>query len=192
MIDHSKRPILFQFATNSFTLSTPSLSPIGVAVSPLAALINHSCDPNVAILFPRPGSSTLPVKFTEGRPSPEPVLQVVAITDIPAKSEVSLNNSSQEIWSWTFGRSVKSCSRHTSIQLCPYCNVKKIWKKRIDLCANATFAVQQVNAHIGTIAKSFGARKNAVVFVLFRWMVRNKRIPVAPFAKPIWKTWIAW
>ncbi|KLO09410.1 SET domain-containing protein [Schizopora paradoxa] len=77
-----------KFATNSFTLSTPSLSPIGVAVSPLAALINHSCDPNVAILFPRPGPSNLPAKLTEGRPNPEPVLQVVAITDIPAKSEL--------------------------------------------------------------------------------------------------------
>lgn len=41
-----------QFATNSFTLSSPSLSPIGVAISPLTALLNHSCVPNAVVVFP--------------------------------------------------------------------------------------------------------------------------------------------
>ncbi|KAG9080118.1 hypothetical protein FRC06_007059 [Ceratobasidium sp. 370] len=34
--------LLSKFSTNAHTLSTPSLTPIGVAISPVAALINHS------------------------------------------------------------------------------------------------------------------------------------------------------
>lgn len=66
-----------QFTSNSFTLATPSLSPIGVAISPLAALINHSCNPNVAVVFPR---------FSSARE--EPLIHVVAIQDIQANSEL--------------------------------------------------------------------------------------------------------
>ncbi|KAG8707722.1 hypothetical protein FRC08_000329 [Ceratobasidium sp. 394] len=49
--------LLSKFSTNAHTLSTPSLTPIGVALSPVAALINHSCVPNCVIVFPR-GSAT--------------------------------------------------------------------------------------------------------------------------------------
>lgn len=69
--------LISKFASNSFTLTTPALSPIGVAVCPAAALINHSCDPNVAVVFPRSASTT-----------EEPVLNVVAIQDIPTGSEL--------------------------------------------------------------------------------------------------------
>lgn len=41
-----------QFMTNSFTLSSPSLTPIGVAINPTVALFNHSCWPNAAVVFP--------------------------------------------------------------------------------------------------------------------------------------------
>lgn len=41
-----------QFASNSFTLSSPSLTPIGVAISPLVALFNHSCEPTAVVVFP--------------------------------------------------------------------------------------------------------------------------------------------
>ncbi|KAK4689455.1 hypothetical protein P7C73_g669, partial [Tremellales sp. Uapishka_1] len=40
------------FAVNSFTLSSPSLSPIGVSTSPIVALCNHSCQPNAVVVFP--------------------------------------------------------------------------------------------------------------------------------------------
>ncbi|KAK6909187.1 hypothetical protein I203_103204 [Kwoniella mangroviensis CBS 8507] len=40
------------FHVNSFTLSSPSLTPIGVSNSPLMALSNHSCDPNAIVVFP--------------------------------------------------------------------------------------------------------------------------------------------
>ncbi|WRT69965.1 uncharacterized protein IL334_006956 [Kwoniella shivajii] len=43
------------FHVNSFTLSSPSLSPIGVSNSPLLALSNHSCDPNACVVYPNGG-----------------------------------------------------------------------------------------------------------------------------------------
>ncbi|KAG8733647.1 hypothetical protein FRC11_004331 [Ceratobasidium sp. 423] len=42
---------------NAHTLSTPSLTPIGVAISPVAALINHSCIPNCVVVFPKASES---------------------------------------------------------------------------------------------------------------------------------------
>ena len=71
-----------QFATNAFTLSTPALSAIGTAISPTAALINHSCDPNAVIVFPHPTPSS------RTKDLDEPILQVIAIKDIPAQTEV--------------------------------------------------------------------------------------------------------
>ncbi|KZT58763.1 hypothetical protein CALCODRAFT_494468 [Calocera cornea HHB12733] len=43
---------LSRFQTNSFSLTTPDLTNIGVAISPLAALISHSCLPNAVVVFP--------------------------------------------------------------------------------------------------------------------------------------------
>ncbi|BEJ07808.1 hypothetical protein CcaverHIS641_0410770 [Cutaneotrichosporon cavernicola] len=59
------------FAVNSFTLSTPDLTPIGVSTSPLVALCNHSCWPNAVVVFP------------SGRE-----MCVVAIADIAAGDEI--------------------------------------------------------------------------------------------------------
>ncbi|EJD05468.1 SET domain-containing protein [Fomitiporia mediterranea MF3/22] len=69
--------LISKFTLNSYTLTTPSLSPIGVSVSPLAGLLNHSCDPNVSVVFPRILSA-----------DKEPALHIVAIQDIPADSEL--------------------------------------------------------------------------------------------------------
>lgn len=38
--------------TNSFTLSSPSLTALGVAINPTVALCNHACWPNAAVVFP--------------------------------------------------------------------------------------------------------------------------------------------
>jgi hypothetical protein len=62
-----------QLQVNSFTLSSPSLSPIGVAMSPLIAMANHSCDPNAVVVFPEGGGA----------------MRVVAIRDILPGDEVS-------------------------------------------------------------------------------------------------------
>ncbi|KAG8892979.1 hypothetical protein FRC00_011253, partial [Tulasnella sp. 408] len=71
--------LISKFTVNSFTLTNPSLTSVGVAVSPLAALINHSCEPNAVVVFPR--SSAVP------QPGSDP-LEVVAIKDIAAGEEV--------------------------------------------------------------------------------------------------------
>lgn len=42
-----------QFTINSFSLTMPDLTNIGVAICPSIALINHSCAPNVSVSFPR-------------------------------------------------------------------------------------------------------------------------------------------
>ncbi|KAJ8073401.1 hypothetical protein PM082_011676 [Marasmius tenuissimus] len=65
--------IISKFATNTFTLSDPSLTPIGACVSPAAALLNHSCDPNVVAVFPGNDSNN-----KKG----QPLLEIVAIRDI--------------------------------------------------------------------------------------------------------------
>lgn len=63
-----------QFGLNSFSLTSPDLSNIGVAVCPTVALINHSCVPNCTVVFP------------EG---PSAKMHVVAFRDIAAGEEVS-------------------------------------------------------------------------------------------------------
>ncbi|ORY22390.1 hypothetical protein BCR39DRAFT_551744 [Naematelia encephala] len=57
---------------NSFTLSSPSLSPIGLAMSPITALFNHSCRPNAVVVFPNGGGE----------------MNVVAISDIEPGQEI--------------------------------------------------------------------------------------------------------
>ncbi|KIK95837.1 hypothetical protein PAXRUDRAFT_826610 [Paxillus rubicundulus Ve08.2h10] len=70
--------LISRFSTNTFALTVPSLTPIGVSVSPLVALINHSCLPNAVVLFPRSG------KYN----AKEPIMNVVALREIAAEEEV--------------------------------------------------------------------------------------------------------
>lgn len=62
-----------KFGINSFSLTAPDLTNIGVAIAPAGALINHSCYPNCATVFP------------EG---PSKDLYVVAFRSIEAGEEV--------------------------------------------------------------------------------------------------------
>jgi len=50
---------------------------MGCAISPVAALVNHSCEPNIVIVFPRPGPK-----------KDEPNLQAIAIREIQMGEEV--------------------------------------------------------------------------------------------------------
>ncbi|KAG1733445.1 hypothetical protein EDB19DRAFT_1222044 [Suillus lakei] len=70
--------LISKFVTNTFALTSPSLTPVGVSVSPLVALFNHSCDPRAVIVFPR--SSRHPVE--------EPQMQVIALRDISPNEEI--------------------------------------------------------------------------------------------------------
>lgn len=71
--------LISRFATNSITLTSPSLTPLGVCVSPSVALINHSCAPNAVVVFPR---------STRDHPTQEPEAQVIAIRDINLDEEI--------------------------------------------------------------------------------------------------------
>lgn len=68
--------LMSKFAANSFTLTSSNLSSLGVAISPLPALINHSCQPNAVIVFPR-ATATKP-----------PTLEVIAILPINPEDEI--------------------------------------------------------------------------------------------------------
>ncbi|KAF8526583.1 hypothetical protein BU17DRAFT_40361 [Hysterangium stoloniferum] len=79
--------LISRFTTNTFALTCPTLSPLGTCVSPIAALFNHSCDPNAVIVFPRPtakrtASSSIP------NAALEPRLHVIALKDIERGQEV--------------------------------------------------------------------------------------------------------
>ena len=67
-----------QFTTNALTLTSPSLAPLGVTVSPLIALINHSCDPNAVVVFPRSNNNS----------TNEPMMQLVALRETDENEEV--------------------------------------------------------------------------------------------------------
>lgn len=69
-----------RFVTNTFTLTSPSLTPIGIAVSPVVALINHSCEPNAVVVFPRTGGSDSQKN--------EPRIEVVALRQINKDEEI--------------------------------------------------------------------------------------------------------
>lgn len=73
--------VISQFTINAFALTTPALTPIGVAVSPLVALINHSCVPNVDVVFPG-GRKDL---------GNEPVAKVFALRNIAPGEEILMS-----------------------------------------------------------------------------------------------------
>ncbi|KAI1798145.1 SET domain-containing protein [Ganoderma leucocontextum] len=74
--------LISRFTTNTFTLTTPALTPIGICVSPAVALVNHSCDPNAVIVFPRVDSAS---------PTEEPMLHLVALRNIAPGKEVRIS-----------------------------------------------------------------------------------------------------
>ncbi|BGP34992.1 hypothetical protein JCM10296v2_006816 [Rhodotorula toruloides] len=70
-----------RFTSNSFSLTSPAdLSNIGVSISPLTALFNHSCRPNAVIVFPTFPSPT--------STSPSRYMSVVAIRPIEPGEEI--------------------------------------------------------------------------------------------------------
>lgn len=75
----SKEPVSFtqtltaRILINTHTLTTSTLDPLGLCLSPYSALLNHSCTPNTAIIF---SGSTLTLR---------------SLAAIPAKSELSIS-----------------------------------------------------------------------------------------------------
>ncbi|KAI0088827.1 SET domain-containing protein [Irpex rosettiformis] len=73
--------LISKFTTNTFTLTSPSLDPIGVCVAPTFALLNHSCDPNAVLVFPRCAE----VK------TQEPRMNLIAIRPIGVDEEIFIS-----------------------------------------------------------------------------------------------------
>ncbi|WFD33142.1 hypothetical protein MSPP1_004200 [Malassezia sp. CBS 17886] len=69
--------LVCQHATNGFTLADAQLDPIGISMSPDVALINHSCKPNAAVVFPTPAA-----------PGEQPTMQVAALRALGAGEQI--------------------------------------------------------------------------------------------------------
>lgn len=77
-----------QILINSLTLVTPTYDPIGICIEPLAATMNHSCDPNAVVSF---DGSTLNVRSLKKISKDEEVLiSYVDITDNPWQRQAEL------------------------------------------------------------------------------------------------------
>ncbi|POY74692.1 hypothetical protein BMF94_2167 [Rhodotorula taiwanensis] len=69
-----------RFVSNSFALTCPTdLSNIGVSISPLTAMINHSCAPNAVVVYP---------SFPDSTSSDRRYMAVVALRDLVAGEEI--------------------------------------------------------------------------------------------------------
>ena len=75
-----------KFGINSFSLTSPDLSNIGVAICPVVALINHSCAPNCAVVFPEgPSKEMSVIAFSRIEIGEE-------VSTLPARSKHALAN----------------------------------------------------------------------------------------------------
>ncbi|KAL1407376.1 N-lysine methyltransferase smyd2 [Vanrija albida] len=68
------------FSVNSFTLSAPDLTPIGVATSPVCALFNHSCEPNAVVVFPKGGKDMQVIAIGDMRPGDEVLTSYIDVS----------------------------------------------------------------------------------------------------------------
>ncbi|KAK0473758.1 hypothetical protein IW261DRAFT_1503300 [Armillaria novae-zelandiae] len=71
--------LISRFTTNTFTITDAALCPLGASVSPTVALINHSCDPNAVIVFPRASANPQ---------AEEPLMHVVVLRNIVPGEEI--------------------------------------------------------------------------------------------------------
>lgn len=79
-----------QFTSNSFSLSSTHAENIGVSISPITALINHSCSPNAVVVFPnRPTPHSSPSFIAPSDiSSTRQFMQVIAIRPILPGEEI--------------------------------------------------------------------------------------------------------
>ncbi|GJJ07795.1 hypothetical protein Clacol_002000 [Clathrus columnatus] len=75
--------LISRFTTNAFTLTSPLLLPLGTCLSPVTSFLNHSCQPNAVVVFPKAHSRKTTLS--------EPILNVVALRDIPPNEEVLIS-----------------------------------------------------------------------------------------------------
>ncbi|KAI1611569.1 SET and MYND domain-containing protein [Exophiala viscosa] len=70
---------------NAFTLTSPTLDPLGLALHPSTALLNHSCDPNAFVRF-----QVLPASQQPGFAEPGGI-SIHALRDISKNEEITLS-----------------------------------------------------------------------------------------------------
>ncbi|KAI9063571.1 SET domain-containing protein [Trametes sanguinea] len=73
--------LISRFTTNTFTLSSVALTPIGICIAPTIAFANHSCEPNAVIVFPRASNTPR---------SKEPSMNLIALREIAPGKEVRI------------------------------------------------------------------------------------------------------
>ena len=81
--------LTLKFTSNSFSLSSTHAENIGVSISPLTALINHSCAPNAVVVFPNRPTGNSPPSFSKlDVSSARQFMQVLAIRPIAPGEEI--------------------------------------------------------------------------------------------------------
>lgn len=78
----------WQILINSLTLVTPTYDPIGICIDPLAATMNHSCDPNAVVSFDGPTLNVRSLKKISK--DEEIIISYVDITDNPWQRQEEL------------------------------------------------------------------------------------------------------
>ncbi|KAF8601577.1 hypothetical protein BDV93DRAFT_524753 [Ceratobasidium sp. AG-I] len=82
--DNDVIDLISKFFTNAFVLTSPDLTPIGWTICPIIALINHSCAPNCAVVFPK--ARKLPLQ-----------IEVVALRNIKPGEELTISYVDQSL-----------------------------------------------------------------------------------------------
>jgi len=120
------------------TLSTPTLDPIGMCFDPVAAIANHSCQPNAFVVF-------------SGRS-----LHIRSLTDIPKDAEITIAYiSTIDAWStrqkelelrWHFTCACPVCAvgpyALTDVYICPACKYPTIPDDGTLLCPSCNHKPQ--------------------------------------------------
>jgi hypothetical protein len=85
---HRAYILSLQFTTNAYTLTTPTLTPIGVALSPVLALANHSCAANAVIVQGRSSRMVGDPSASSTKWRWEHAMRLVVIRDVEPDEEV--------------------------------------------------------------------------------------------------------
>ncbi|KAM0791081.1 hypothetical protein ACM66B_004372 [Microbotryomycetes sp. NB124-2] len=114
-----------KWSTNAHALMSLSGDDIGVVISPLAALANHSCDPNSAVVYPQSRIAINDERF----------MQLRAIRDIRADEEITISYVDNIMPKWHRQRTLL---RHYQFECdCELCTTASIPDRRdVVRCVN--------------------------------------------------------
>ncbi|KAF8671556.1 hypothetical protein AX14_005678 [Amanita brunnescens Koide BX004] len=162
--------LISRFTTNAIGLATPSLTAIGTCVSPSLALLNHSCDPNAVIVFPRTSSDS---KLQE------PLLHVVAIKPIIAGEEILTSYIDATL---PFEERQRTLKETYSFDCrCSLCDTKSVDPREVLLCPTRKNASSTICNGLCEIPKEAATRSGCnPEKVLKKQMISSSKIPNEP------------